>query len=103
TWSPDGSTIAFVTWNDSTGGDIYQLNSEEGTPHKLSSTPAYYEKLAYTPDGTKLLFAKSSRSDRFESDETGFAEPSNSPADLMWMPANGGKATFITRLEYLAR
>lgn len=103
TWSPDGATIAFVTWNDSTGGDIYRVSSDEGTPQKLSTTPAYYEKLAYTPDGSKLLYARSSRSERFESDEGGFAEPSNAPADLMWIPASGGKPTFIARIEYLAR
>jgi len=103
TWSPDGSTIAFVTWNDSTGGDIYRVAVDEGTPQKLSAIGAYYEKLAYTPDGSKLIFARTSRADRFETDEGGFAEPSNSHADLMWMPATGGKATVITRLEYLSR
>jgi len=103
TWSPDGSTIAFVTWNDSTGGDIYRMSADEGSPQKLSSMPAYYEKLAYSPDGSKLLFARASRAERFESDENGFAEPSNTQSDLMWMPADGGKATLITRLENLQR
>jgi Tol biopolymer transport system component len=103
TWSPDGSTIAFVTWNDSTGGDIYRVGAGGGTPVKISPMSAYYEKLAYTPDGSKLVFARASRADRFETDENGFAEPSNTHADLVWMPAKGGALTFITRLEYLSR
>ena len=101
-WSPDGSTIDFVTWNDSTGGDIYSVPVDEGTPKKISPMPAFYEKLAFTPDGSKLIFASTSRADRFETDETGFAEPANTHADLVWMPANGGPLTFITRLEYLS-
>ncbi len=101
-WSPDGSTIAFVTWDDSTGGDIYRVAANGGTPQKLSVRKAFYEKLAYTPDGSKLVFAYAPRAERFETDETGFAEPANSHADLVSMPAGGGPLTFIRRLEYLS-
>src|SRR5688500_8421311 len=106
-WSPDGRSIAFVTWDDSIGGDIYRARvngtAAAATPQRVSKTKAYYEKLAYTPDGKKLLFAHASRTDRFESDELGFAEPSSMHADLMWMPAAGGPASPVTRLEYLPR
>jgi len=102
TWSPDGSTIAFVTWDDSTGGDIYRVSASGGTPQKISQDKAFYEKLAYTPNGKKLLMAHTSRAERFETDETGFAEPGNTHADLVSMPASGGPLTFITRLEYLS-
>jgi Tol biopolymer transport system component/imidazolonepropionase-like amidohydrolase len=107
TWSPDGQSVAFVTWDDSTGGEIYRVRvsaaGAAAAPQRLSRSKAYYEKLAYTPDGTKLLFARASRAERFESDELGFAEPSSTHADLMWMPANGGAASTVTRLEYLPR
>lgn len=103
TWSPDGRTIAFVTWTDSSGGDIYRVDADGGNPEKISRTSAYYEKLAYTPDGSKLLFARASMADRFETSEQGFAGASDTDADLMWMPAEGGAAELITRLEYLNR
>jgi len=103
TWSPDGRTIAFVTWNDSTGGDIYRVRVDGSRPEKISRASAYYEKLAFTPDGSKLLFARASRSDRFEVSEQGFAGASADDADLMWIPAAGGEATLVTRLEYLDR
>jgi Tol biopolymer transport system component len=103
TWSPDGKTIAFVTWNDSTGGDVYRVRVDGGRPERISLIRAYYEKLAYTPDGSKLLFARASRADRFEVNEQGFAGASADDADLMWMPASGGAATLVTRLEYLNR
>jgi Tol biopolymer transport system component len=107
-WGPDGQSVAFVTWDDSTGGDIYRVRltgptAVPGTPQRLSKSKAFYEKLAFTPDGTRLLFARATRTERFESDELGFAEPSSTHADLMWMPAGGGTATPVTRLEYLSR
>ena len=120
-WSPDGQSIAFTTWDDSTGGEIYRVHvsapgATPGVPQRLSSSKAFYEKLAFTPDGTKLLFARATRTERFESDELGFAEPSSTHADLMWMPVSCpspkagsaatsgcGTATTITRLEYLSR
>ena len=107
-WTPDGQSVAFVTWDDSTGGEIYRVRvgapgTTAAAPQKLSKAKAFYEKLAYTPDGTKLLFARASRAERFEGDELGFAEPSSTHADLLWMPAAGGTATPVTRLEYLSR
>jgi hypothetical protein len=102
--------VAFVTWDDSTGGEIYRVRvagagAAAATPQRLSSGKAYYEKLAYTPDGTKLLFARTSRADRFETNELGFNGPSGVDADLMWTPANGGGGApkLITRLQYLQR
>ena len=107
-WSPDGQWLSFVTWDDSTGGDIYRVRvagsgAAAATPQRISPDKAYYEKLTYTPDGSKLLFARISRADRFETDELGFGGPAGTDADLMWMPAAGGAAKFITRLEYLDR
>jgi len=101
TWSPDGGTIAFVTWNDSTGGDIYRVQVDGGAPEKISAASAYYEKLAYTPDGDRLLVARASNADRFEISEQGFAGQSDLDADLMWLPADGGEAHEVMRLEYL--
>ena len=27
-WSPDGRSIAYVTWNDSTGGDVWRIAAD---------------------------------------------------------------------------
>jgi Tol biopolymer transport system component/imidazolonepropionase-like amidohydrolase len=106
TWSPDGRWLAFSTWDDSTGGDVYRVRvdgARPGAPERLTTSRAYHEKLAYTPDGARLLFARTSRAERFETEELGFADPSAVHADLVSIPAGGGAATFVTRLEYLAR
>src|SRR5690606_11773640 len=103
TWSPDGRSIAFVSWTDSTGGDIHRVRVDGGQPERLTSASAYYEKLAYTPDGSKLLFSRAPASTRFEVNEQGFGGASEDDADLMWMPAGGGEATLVTRIQNLNR
>lgn len=99
-WSSDGRTIAFVTWTDSIGGDIYRVRVDGGKPENMTNRLGHYDKLAFTNDGTKLLFAYASRSSRFETNELGFAGPTQTTADLMWMPANGGSPTLITPIGH---
>ncbi|MHB1326927.1 MAG: amidohydrolase family protein [Gemmatimonadales bacterium] len=103
TWTPDGGAIAYSTWDDSTGGHIYRVPADGGAPTRLTTVPAFYEKLVYAPDGSKLFFVTTSRADRFESSELGFSEPSATHGDLRWIPAAGGQATTIRRIEYLSR
>jgi Tol biopolymer transport system component len=102
TWTPDGRFIAFVTWTED-GGDIYRVPADGGEVEKLSSMNAYYEKLAYTPDGSRLLFVRGSRRERTESYNELEGSTVTDDADLMWMPANGGAPVLITRLQYPSR
>ncbi len=103
TWTPDGRAIAYSTWDDSTGGHIYRVPAAGGALTRLTTVPAFYEKLAYAPDGSKLFFVTMPRADRFESSELGFSEPSGTHADLRWIPAAGGTPTNVRRVEYLSR
>jgi hypothetical protein len=46
-WSPDGRTIAYITWNDSTGGDIWRLSVDGNSPaSRVTRRSAFYDKLA---------------------------------------------------------
>lgn len=102
-WTPDGRAIAYSTWDDSTGGHIYRVPAQGGPSTRLTTVPAFYEKLVYSPDGSKLFFVTMSRADRFEASELGFSEPSAASADLRWMPAAGGAPTTVRRIDYLSR
>lgn len=99
-WTPDGTRIAFVTWNDSTGGNLRDAPSRGGNVRTLVPG-GFFEKLVYTPDGSRLVFAHTSNATRFEHDESSFTSPSNTDADLAWIPASGGVPQHIRRLEYL--
>ena len=88
-WSPDSRFIAFVAWSDSGGGDVFRLRSDgTGSAEKLTRQTAFYQKLAYTPDGTKLLTIRSPRQARAE-EQRGAGE------ELVWLPAGGGAATLV--------
>ncbi len=58
-FSRSGDRLAFVTWNDSTGGHIWTAKWEQGALtalKRVSSTPGHYVNPAFSPDGTKLVF-----------------------------------------------
>jgi Tol biopolymer transport system component len=61
TWTPDGQSITYATWVDAVGGDIMQVGLNGGTPRNLTRAPALYTRLAYTPSGSRLVFARAPR------------------------------------------
>jgi imidazolonepropionase-like amidohydrolase/Tol biopolymer transport system component len=89
TWSPDGRFIAYVTWSDESGGEVMRVRGDASTaPERLTRQTAFYQKLAYTPDGTKLITIRSPRQARME-EQRGAGE------ELVWLPAAGGTTTLI--------
>ena len=54
-FSPDGKQIAFTGQYDG-GLDVYVMPAEGGVPRRLTFDPAGAEMVAWTPDGTKILF-----------------------------------------------
>lgn len=57
-WSPDGSTIAFVTQDDSTGGHIYRVDANGNwpqSPRRLTTIRALYQDPVWYPDGSLIV------------------------------------------------
>jgi Tol biopolymer transport system component len=96
-WSPDGKYIAYVTWNDTDGGDIYRLNSDgRGNPKRLTKTSAFYDKLNYSPDGSKLAGIKGSKLHRMRTLEDFGGHGSAAELEYMWISSDGGDINRIT-------
>jgi len=54
-WSPDGRTLAFATFRDGAGGNIYSVRADGRTPPKqLTSQAAIYRDLAFDPTGKRI-------------------------------------------------
>ena len=60
TISPDGSTIAYVSWNDLEKGAIFMIPAQGGTPTKLTSSKAIYRTPSFSRNGQMLAFRKES-------------------------------------------
>ena len=54
-WSPDGRTIAFVSWRDG-NGDVYAMDADSGSPRNLTQDPAKDVRPAWSPDGRSIAF-----------------------------------------------
>ncbi len=61
-WSPDGKRVAFLTFHETAGGNIYTA-SAEGTDVKRvtpDSKASYYASIEYAPDGKQLVYLRGS-------------------------------------------
>ncbi len=60
-WSPDGRSIAFLTWGPE-GGHVWKAPVEGGAPQQLSRRAGYYSSLAFSPDGERIVVVAGSAS-----------------------------------------
>lgn len=91
-WSPDGRWLAFVSWNDATGGQVHRVRTDGSSLEQLTTTPAYYQETAWSPDGTRIVTTRGSARDVQEA-RGGFS--GGLATELVWVPASGGSETFI--------
>ena len=93
-WSPDGRWVAYVTWDDDAGeGHVRRVSAEGGgSATTLTTAPAYYQQLAWSPDGERIVAVRASRRHLQEAIDP-FIGGLNS--EFVWIPADGGDATVI--------
>jgi Tol biopolymer transport system component len=96
-WSPDGQYVAYVTWNDETGGDVYRVRADgTGEPERLTPTSAFFDKVAYAADGARLLAVRGSKMHRMRTLEDFGSHSGAAELEYVWLPAGGGEPTRIT-------
>lgn len=88
-FSPDGKSIVYVSWNDVTSGCIYKTTLAGGTPEKMSSKKGIYRTPSYSHNGKWLVYEKEGGNNTLGPAYT--AQPG-----IYIMPAAGGKETFVT-------
>ncbi len=96
-WSPDGRYISYVTWDDAVGGNIYRARADgRGEPELLTPTPAFFDKLNYSSDGSRLLAVRGSLMHRMRTLEDFGRHSGASEMEYVWLPADGGEPNRIT-------
>ena len=91
-WSPDGSTIAYVTWDDQNGGHIMTVPAAGGPATQLTTTAAMYSNVAWSPNGTRLVATRGAARELKTAPDLFFAPIGG---QFVWVPATGGAATVI--------
>jgi len=92
-WSPDGSTIAYVTWTTGAAGHLWTVRAGGGKPRQLTSVAAFYSDPVFSADGKTIYALRSNQLERMQLQEE--VTPNRFP-DLIRIPAGGGEAEVIT-------
>ena len=96
-WSPDGSQLAWVTW-ESNGGHLFKINYriKDAKPQQLTASPALYSTPAWSFKGNKIVFLRgASFNFKFDPDPVTFS----SQEEIAWVSGDGGAVTVIERAK----
>ncbi|WP_418637451.1 amidohydrolase family protein [Winogradskyella sp.] len=89
-FSPDGNTITYVTWNDQNLGAIYSIPSTGGTATKLTSEKGIYRNPSYSHNGKHIVYRKEGGNN--EQGRTFSKKPG-----LYLMNSDGTNTKFVTK------
>jgi Tol biopolymer transport system component len=93
TWSPDGRSIAFVTWDDNEG-HVMRAPASGGSATRLTRTGAYYQQPAWSPDGERIVAMRAAARDLRDAVDPFIG--AGLGAEFVWIPARGGEPTVIS-------
>lgn len=95
-WSPDGSQIAWVSWEGNDGGHLYKLNFKAKKPAiiKLTSAAAYYTQPAWSYTENRIAMMKGAAQVFRNTDNPFF---SGGQEDLVWISGDGGNVNLIAK------
>ena len=57
-FSPDGNTLLYVTWDDTEMGSIYKMNLKTGSKQKLIKEKGIFRTPSFSPDGKQVVYRK---------------------------------------------
>jgi len=91
-WSPDGSSIVYVSWNPD-GGNVMRVSAAGGAATRVSSEAGFYFQPVFSLDGQRILVTRSPAREGSEATDP-FVFQGMGP-QFVWVPASGGSATVI--------
>ena len=88
-WSPDGETLAAVSWQEPDGGHLWAISSNDGAARQVSDVPRFVRAPAWSPDGERIVVLQAP----VRAWLTGGA---GSQTDIAWYDASAGAARAAT-------
>lgn len=92
-FSPDGSSIAYVTWSDREGGHVWK-SPLAGPPQRLTRSAGHYANPTWSPSGDRLAVIRGSGLEfrgRQPEEESAF--------EIRWLDAGGGDTHLVTSVK----
>lgn len=100
-WSPDGRTLAYVTWSEVDGGHINRVNAApNSSPRRLTTRAGYYTSPAWSPDGARIVAIRTPALNFQRAIARG---GSSNGSDIVYVGADGGAVTVVAPAGGLAR
>ncbi len=94
TFSPNGSSVAYVTWNDAEGGNLWRIPATGGTAKKLTTAPGHYANPTWSQKGDRISVIRGSGLEfrgRQPEEEDYF--------EAYWLNADGGELHLATTIN----
>ncbi|MEM5516266.1 amidohydrolase family protein [Henriciella sp. AS95] len=91
-WSPDDTSIAFVSWTKQAGGQIWAAKADGSALRQITEDSAFYTHPVFTPDGSAIIAVRSSREAR---SKTYMEFGQLRDADLIYIPLDGSSESVI--------
>jgi len=94
-WSRDGKSIAYVTWNDEKFGSIRVASATGGEGRTVTAKPGHYIEPSFSPDGSKIVYRTTS---------DGFLRPNiyANESAIFVIPVAGGAPVRVSKRGALA-
>lgn len=89
-FSPDGKTLVYVTWNDVDMGSIRRLNLGSGISNKITEEQGIFRTPGFSPDGKTIVYRKEGGNSH-----QGYVHCKN--PGIYTMPASGGNPELVTK------
>jgi imidazolonepropionase-like amidohydrolase len=96
-WSPDGSQLAWVTW-EGAAGSLYKINfkAKGAQPVRLVAEPGLYTEPVWSFKGNKIVFLRGENQIFKDAADPFYAGGQN---DLVWVSGDGGNVNLITKAK----
>ena len=99
-WHPNGKEVAFVTWDQKQGGNVYKIKTDKkAKPEKLTQEKGVYTQPVWSNDNRIVVFKGSAQQFMDADGPRAFNQKSN----LVWLSGNSiGKSKLITKASGLS-
>ncbi len=91
-WSPDGETLAAVSWREPDGGHLWTIPSNGDDAQRVSQAPRYMQSPAWSPSGDRIVALQAPVRSRLSGAGGG------GQTDIVWYGSDGdgpGEATIV--------